>query len=125
MGKFWAWLMTAAAKTWPILWRYWQPMLQEGVREQWEILLPTAERYAIAVEQSLGWRPKSGPAKKEAVFALITKELIEKEYEWAKTIPAKMINKAIEDVMPLLPPPPKAADSSAGNAAAQAPVVAP
>lgn len=126
MGKFWAWLMTAAAKAWPILWRYFAPMLRDGVREQWEILLPMAERYVVAIEQSFGWAPKSGDAKKAAVMALITKELIDKEYAWAKTIPSRMINRAIEDVLDVLPAKPSIISSgptAPTDASAAAPVI--
>ncbi|AAU90958.1 hypothetical protein [Methylococcus capsulatus] len=95
--------MTAAAKAWPILWRYIAPMLADGMRQQWEILLPVAERMVRAVEDSLSWAPKSGEAKKSAAIALILKELKEREIAWADRIPDRMMNRAIEMAVGLLP----------------------
>lgn len=99
----WTWILNLAAKAWPILWRYFRPMLADGVREQWEILLPIAERMVKAVEASFSWAPKSGEAKKQAAVALILKELKAREIAWADQIPARMMNRAIEMAVGVLP----------------------
>ncbi|MDF9393849.1 MULTISPECIES: hypothetical protein [Methylococcus] len=99
----WTWILNLAAKAWPILWRYFAPMLADGVRQQWEILLPITERMVKAVEDSLSWAPKSGEAKKQAAIALIVSELKAREIAWAEQIPARMMNRAIEMAVGVLP----------------------